>query len=76
MKRYWCGECHKQFETDVVDYYYASYFQDVLCPYCDTQLIYEKNQGNNVLRPIEVFQNQRIVLMKCNADLFNDDDDL
>ena len=40
MKRYWCGECHKQFETDVVDYYvvdyyYASYFQDVLCPYCD-----------------------------------------
>ena len=76
MKRYWCGECHKQFETDVVDYYFAPYYQEVLCPYCDTILIYERNELNNVLRPLSIFKNPRMILMKCNVDWgYGEDDD-
>jgi len=44
MKNYWCGECHKQFKTDVVDYYYAPYYQDVLCPFCDMPVIKKPKQ--------------------------------
>jgi len=72
MKSYWCSECLKSFKTEFSDFHQAPDFQDILCPFCDSLMIYEKNQLINVLRPLSEFKNQEAVLIKCNYDMLDD----